>query len=63
LISVFSFVAQLRPEAAEGETMRTELGAGELAPKLELPTETGEIVSLESLHGRAVVVSFLSHAA
>jgi peroxiredoxin len=43
--------------------MRTELGAGELAPKLELPTETGEIVSLESLHGRAVVVSFLSHAA
>jgi hypothetical protein len=45
------------------ETMKRELGVGEPAPKLELPTETGEIVSLESLHGRAVLVSFLSHAA
>jgi hypothetical protein len=43
--------------------MRRELGVGEPAPKLELPTETGEMVSLESLHGRAVLVSFLSHAA
>jgi len=43
--------------------MRKEHGVGGPAPKLELPTETGEIVSLESLHGRAVLVSFLSHAA
>ena len=43
--------------------MRRELGVGEPAPKLELPTETDEMVSLESLHGRAVLVSFLSHAA
>ena len=43
--------------------MRRELGVGVPAPKLELPTETGEIVSLESRHGRAVLVSFLSHAA
>jgi peroxiredoxin len=43
--------------------MRRELGVGEPAPKLELPTETGEMVSLESLHGRAALVSFLSHAA
>ena len=43
--------------------MRSEAGVGEPSPKLELPTETGEIVSLQSLHGRAVLVSFLSHAA
>jgi hypothetical protein len=28
--------------------MRRELGVGVPAPKLELPTETGEIVSLEA---------------
>jgi len=50
-------------ERWKGETMRRELGVGEPGPKLELPTETGEIVSLESRHGRAVLVSFLSHAA
>jgi hypothetical protein len=50
-------------EQWKGETMGRELGVGEPAPKLELPTETGEIVSLESLRGRAVLVSFLSHAA
>ncbi len=50
-------------EQWKGGTMRRELGVGKPAPKLELPTETGEIVSLESLHGRAVLVSFLSHAA
>jgi peroxiredoxin len=43
--------------------MRRELRVGEPAPELELPRETGEIVSLESLQGRAVLVSFLSHAA
>ena len=43
--------------------MRSEPGVGKPAPKLELPTETGEVVSLESLHGRMVLVSFLSHAA
>ena len=43
--------------------MRSEPGVGKPAPKLELPTETGEVVSLKSLHGRMVLVSFLSHAA
>ena len=43
--------------------MRSESGVGKPAPKLELPTETGEMVSLESLRGRVVLVSFLSHAA
>lgn len=43
--------------------MRRELGVGKSAPELELPTETGEMVSLESLRGRVVLVSFLSHAA
>jgi peroxiredoxin len=43
--------------------MRRELGVGKLAPKLELPTETGQMVSIASLRGRGVLVSFLSHAA
>jgi peroxiredoxin len=43
--------------------MRTEPAVGEPSPKLELPTETGEIVSLEAVRGRPVLVSFLSHAA
>jgi peroxiredoxin len=43
--------------------MRKEPDVGGPAPKLELPTETGEMVSLEGLRGRAVLVSFLSHAA
>jgi hypothetical protein len=63
LINITSIVAQLRSGAAEGGTMRRELRVGEPAPELELPRETGEMVSLESLHGRAVLVSFLSHAA
>ena len=43
--------------------MRRELGVGKTAPELELPTDTGEMVSLESLRNRVVLVSFLSHAA
>ena len=43
--------------------MRRELGVGKLAPKLELPTETGQMVSIASLRGRGVLISFLSHAA
>jgi len=43
--------------------MKSEPGVGKPAPKLELPTETGQTVSLESLRGRLVLVSFLSHAA
>jgi len=43
--------------------MRIEPGVGKPAPKLELPTENNEMVSIESLRGRVVLVSFLSHAA
>ena len=43
--------------------MRSERGVGKSAPKLELPIESDEMVSLESLRGRLVLVSFLSHAA
>lgn len=43
--------------------MRRELGVGKPAPKLELPTETGQMVSIASLRCRGVLVSFLSHAA
>jgi len=38
-------------------------GIGQHAPPLELPTEAGEVVSLASRRGQAVLVSFLSHAA
>ena len=43
--------------------MRSEPGVGQPAPELELPTESGKLVSLRSLSGRVVLVSFLSHAA
>lgn len=43
--------------------MRSEPDVGQPAPELELPTESGKIVSLQSLRGRVVLISFLSHAA
>ncbi|HVL98730.1 MAG TPA: hypothetical protein VM324_05510 [Egibacteraceae bacterium] len=35
---------------------------GQPAPRLELPTLTGERVELAGLRGRLVLVSFLRHA-
>lgn len=47
--------------------MREKVGPvlriGDTAPPLELPTAAGEQVRLEDGRGRAVLVSFLSHAA
>ena len=42
---------------------KPETGVGQQAPPLELPTEAGEVVSIDSLRGQVVLVSFLSHAA
>jgi len=35
---------------------------GDPAPRIELPTIDGELLRLDDLRGRAVLVSFLRHA-
>ena len=54
----------MRTPWKENESMAdTARGIGQIAPPLELPTEAGDLVSLASRRGQAVLVSFLSHAA
>lgn len=73
-VKVGDAVEYLQYPAEDTEMLPTVVGSreddmqpypqvGDPAPALELPTETGDVFSLDTLRGRPTLVTFLSHAA
>lgn len=73
-VKVGDAVEYLQYRAEDTEMLPTVVGSreddmqpypqvGDPAPALELPTETGDVFSLDTLRGRPTLVTFLSHAA